>query len=135
MHSLIARMLSPFPKLALFLLSPKGNMKKKKTLSALTPASFYFIYELQGKMPLYIINCVAVALALGCCRRGELRMFGSGCNYVLAGQPSVSFQKFTGFLITLLIWAHGGGGTAKHKHTGVCLHGNTCLALIADVSQ
>lgn len=42
----------------------------------------------------------AAAVSCGCRRR---------CNYVLAGQPSVSFQKFTGFLITLLIWVHGGG--------------------------
>lgn len=43
---------------------------------------------------------MAAAVSCGCRQR---------CNYVLAGQPSVSFQKFTGFLITLLIWVHGGG--------------------------
>lgn len=48
------------PRLNFWKLPPReggrGEEEGEKNLSAVTPPSFYFIYELQGKMPLYIIN-------------------------------------------------------------------------------
>lgn len=116
-----------FTKIIIF--TPCCEINKKNLYQQNNSPPLYFIYKLQEWCYYILLISAVLWLSFG----GELRM-SEQCNYVLAGQPSVSFQKCTGFLITLLIWVRSSeDGETQTGH--VCLHRNTCLALIADVSQ
>lgn len=106
-----------------------SEIRKKLRISRIR-FLLYFIYKLR-EWCYYILLISAVLQLRGC--SSELRML-KWCNYVLLRRPSVSIQKFTGFLITLLFWVCRRGARRNVYRTRLFTQEHL-LSATADVSQ